>query len=79
MVTPIEGIKVGIGREQLRISKGTFIIGTLGTAYLFKHGTILGTSADTVIQGITNYKVTSLVQEFNNLAACSLCIKYIIN
>lgn len=34
---------------------GTFIIGTLGTAYLFKHGTILGTSADTVIQGITNY------------------------
>lgn len=28
MVTPIEGIKVGIGREQLRISKGTFIIGT---------------------------------------------------
>ncbi|MCR5188930.1 MAG: sodium/proline symporter PutP [Treponema sp.] len=34
---------------------GTFIIGTLGTAYLFKHGTILGTGADTIIQGITNY------------------------
>lgn len=28
MVTPIEGIKVGVGREQPRISKGTFIIGT---------------------------------------------------
>lgn len=28
MVTPIEGIKVAIGREQLRISKGTLIIGT---------------------------------------------------
>ena len=34
---------------------GTFIIGTLGTVYLFKHGTILGTGADTAIAGITNY------------------------
>lgn len=28
MVTSVEGIKVGVGREQPRISKGTFIIGT---------------------------------------------------
>ena len=34
---------------------GTFIIGTLGTAFLFNHGTILGTGADTVIAGITNF------------------------
>lgn len=33
---------------------GTFIIGTLGTAYLFKHQTILGTGADAVIEGITH-------------------------
>lgn len=32
---------------------GTFIIGTLGTAYLFNHGTILGLDAGTVIEGIT--------------------------
>ena len=34
---------------------GTFIIGTLGTVYLFKHGTILGTGADIAIPGITNF------------------------
>ncbi len=34
---------------------GTFIIGTLGTVYLFKHGTILGTGADTAIPGITHF------------------------
>lgn len=34
---------------------GTFIIGTLGTAYLFKHGTILGAGKDVIINGITNY------------------------
>lgn len=34
---------------------GTFIIGTLGTAYLFNHGTILGTEAGAVISGITNF------------------------
>lgn len=34
---------------------GTFIIGTLGTAYLFNHGTILGTTADVVISGISKF------------------------
>lgn len=34
---------------------GTFIIGTLGTAYLFKHGTILGTGGFTDIANITNF------------------------
>ena len=34
---------------------GTFLIGTLGTVYLFKHGTILGTGADIAIPGITNF------------------------
>ena len=34
---------------------GTFIIGTLGTVYLFKHGTILGTGAETAIQGVSNF------------------------
>ncbi len=34
---------------------GTFIIGTLGTAYLFNHGTILGTGDFTDISGIFNF------------------------
>lgn len=34
---------------------GTFIIGTLGTAYLFNHGMILGTGSDVVIPGISKF------------------------
>lgn len=34
---------------------GTFLIGTLGTAYLFNNGTILGTEAGTVIEGISKF------------------------
>ncbi len=34
---------------------GTFIIGTLGTAYLLKHGIILGAESDAVIQGVSQF------------------------
>lgn len=45
-----------IGTTWMIISYiGTFLIGTMGTAYLLKNGTLLGTDAGTVISGITNY------------------------
>lgn len=34
---------------------GTFLIGTLGTAYLLNHGVLLGVGADTVVEGITHF------------------------
>lgn len=34
---------------------GTFLIGTLGTAYLLNHGTILGVDAGTSIDGVTHF------------------------
>lgn len=34
---------------------GTFLIGTLGTAYLFNNGTILGAESGTVIEGISKF------------------------
>lgn len=33
---------------------GAFLIGTVGTAYLFKNGIILGTGAESVVEGIAN-------------------------
>jgi sodium/proline symporter len=45
-----------IGISWMLISYiGTFIIGTLGTAYLFNHGTLLGAEAGTVVEGITAF------------------------
>ncbi len=34
---------------------GTFIIGTLGTAYLLNHGTILGAEPSVMIEGVTSF------------------------
>lgn len=34
---------------------GTFLIGTLGTAFLLNHGTILGADAGTIIEGVTTF------------------------
>lgn len=34
---------------------GTFLIGTLGTAYLLKHGTLLGVDSSSVIEGVTHF------------------------
>ena len=34
---------------------GTFLIGTLGTAYLLNHGTLLGVDPSAAIAGVTNY------------------------
>ncbi len=45
-----------IGMSWMVISYlGTFIIGTLGTVYLLKHGILLGTGADTAIAGVTSF------------------------
>ena len=34
---------------------GTFLIGTLGTAYLLNHGTLLGVDASAAVVGVSNY------------------------
>lgn len=34
---------------------GTFLIGTLGTAFLLNHGTLLGAEAGTVVEGVTHF------------------------
>ncbi len=33
---------------------GTFVLGTVGTAFLLKHGTILGLDPNTVVEGVTH-------------------------